>query len=180
VVIGAVRALAAMGQAEPLVSFLASTDDSFLAAATLIALAEADPERGYREALSRLSSADPSVATAAVTAVARAGEEYRAEALSLAATHPDDGVVKAALTELARSGGADAWVYVEKALDHDNWKVRRFAAELLATRAPGSDDAKLRLRLEHERDPLVKEAITRALTYRGAGAAGGGRDREGA
>jgi HEAT repeat protein len=180
VVIGAVRALAAMGHAEPLVSFLASTDDSFLAAATLSALADADPERGYREALTRLSSADPAVATAAVAAVARAGEEYRAEALSLAALHPDDGVVKAALTELAQSGGADAWVYVERALDHDNWKVRRFAAELLATRAPGSDDAKLRQRLEHERDPLVKEAITRALTYRAVGGAGGGRDREGA
>jgi hypothetical protein len=107
--------------------------------------------------------------------------EHRAEALSLAATHADDGVVKAALTELARSGDADAWVYVEKALDHDSWKVRRFAAELLATRArsPGVDDAKLRLRLEHERDPLVKEAIARALTYRGTSGAGG-RDREGA
>ena len=169
VVIGAVRALAAMGRADPLASFLASTDDSFLVAATLSALADADPERGYKEALLRLSNSDPSVATAAVSAVARAGDEHRAHGLSIAASHPDDGVVKTALTELARSGGADAWIEVERALDHENWKVRRFAAELLATRAPGSDDAKLRLRLEHERDPLVKEAITRALAYRGRG-----------
>ena len=53
-------------------------------------------------------------------------------------------------------------VHLGACLDHDAWDVRRLAADLLSR---GSDAAVglLRSRLRIEENPLVKDAISRAL-----------------
>jgi HEAT repeat protein len=71
-------------------------------------------------------------------------------------------VVKAALRALGECSDARVLLHFGVALDHEAWDVRRLAADLLG-RCGGAAVAPLRARLAVEEDPLVREAIGRAL-----------------
>lgn len=108
-------------------------------------------------------SADPELAVAAVDALGRRGEGARLDALVEALGHRDAEVVKAALTALATVAEPRATVHLGACLDHAAWDVRRLAADLLGRRGGPTVAGLLAARLANEREPLVRDALTRAL-----------------
>jgi HEAT repeat protein len=168
VVIAAVRALGTLGRADPIVALLAATRDPTLVAIALRALAEADSDRTLHVALPLVRSSDPAVACAAVEAIGSLAGPSREDALFAALEHPDPEVVKLALNELGKALDPRTLTRLGMALDHDSRDVRRLAAELLGQDASVSSQAILRARLEREKDPTVREALSAALAARPA------------
>lgn len=176
----AVRALGVLGHLEPLVALVAPRSarspsqaaamprDPSLVAAALRALGDVDPEATFEVARTLVRGPDAALATAAVEALGRLPSPRHREALFDALEHPDAEVVKAALVEVAALLDARAIARVGTCLDHPAWEVRRLACELLgAPPVEGKDGhslrALLRSRLEREKDPEVRRALTEAL-----------------
>jgi HEAT repeat protein len=166
VVLAAVRALGRLNRAEPLIALLASPADPAIVAAVLYALNDADPDAGLTAAITLVRSVDPAIACAAVEAIGRYDDPRREERIFAALEHPDTEVVKVALSELARDLEPRALTRVGLALDHQSWEVRRLAAELLGEEGSHGARVLLRVRLEREKDPVVRQTITLALTAR--------------
>ncbi|MDB4998723.1 MAG: repeat protein, partial [Myxococcaceae bacterium] len=165
--LAAVRALGQLGRAEPLANLVESSDDHELVVSALRALGEADKARGFAAARARVHSPSAEIACAAVEAIDRFGSSgEREDALFDALGHPDSEVVKLALSSLATNLDARALARLGMSLDHESWEVRRLASELLGQSKSPSAQALLRARLEREKEPVVRDALTNALSLR--------------
>jgi HEAT repeat protein len=165
--LAAVRALGQLGNAEPLANLVESSDDHELVVSALRALGEADKARGFAAARARVHSPSAEIACAAVEAIDRFGPSGdREDALFDALGHPDSEVVKLALSSLATNLDARALARLGMSLDHESWEVRRLASELLGQSKSPSAQALLRARLEREKEPVVRDALTNALSLR--------------
>ena len=143
---------------------LSQSHDQELVAAALRALAEADPKQAVEEARELLKTADTAIACAAVEAIGHADLPERGAALGEALTHVQPEVVKRAMTELARAAEITSFVRIASCLDHSSWEVRRLASELLAHIHDSKVIELLRVRLETEKEPVVREALNAALS----------------
>jgi HEAT repeat protein len=109
-------------------------------------------------------SKSPLVAVAAVETLGKLDDPGRIEPLLEAARHPNSEVVKAALLALESVRDKRALEQLGQALTHEAWDVRRLAADCLG-RFGGRDASwLLRDRMLGEGEPLVREAIGRALS----------------
>jgi HEAT repeat protein len=165
----AVRALgrlrSAEGEAlglEQLVSLVQGSHDEELTNAALLALGETGDTRALPILRPLVRSGDPKAAVAAMEALGAFPESRRVEALIDGLSHSAAEVVKAALRALGESHDPRVLLHLGASLDHEAWDVRRLAADLLG-RHGGSAAPPLRARLGVEDDPLVREAIGRAL-----------------
>ena len=103
------------------------------------------------------------VAVAAVETLGKLIDPDRIEPLLEATHHPHHEVVKAVLLALEGVTDPRALEHFGRVLGHKAWDVRRLAADCLG-RFGGDDAAKLlNDRLALELEPLVREAISRAL-----------------
>ena len=165
----AVRALGRMRGAadEPvgvgrLLDLVERSEDDFLVASATRALGEAGDPRAL-EVLRRLvRDGKAVVAVSAVDALARLDHPDRVDAMLEGVWHPDAEVVKAALQRLADQQ-VSVRSHLATCLDHEAWDVRRLAADLLGRHGGEGAMSRLRQRLERESEPLVREAIQRAL-----------------
>jgi HEAT repeat protein len=166
----AVRALGAMrgddGSAPGIAHLLElvrrGTDEELLVAA-INALGRTGDPRALEALHPLVRSGDPMLAVHAIEALGRVEHPRRAAALAEALSHSDAEVVKAALQVLVDDSEPSARRYLDECLDHPAWDVRRLVADLLG-RVGGRDAmAQLRARLAAEKEPLVREAIQRAL-----------------
>jgi HEAT repeat protein len=164
--LAAVRALGRLHYAEPLVALLNSSDDRDVVAATLRALSDADPHEGLAAAAPLVKSHDAAIACAAVEAIGSHTGPARDDALYAALEHHDPEVVKLALSELSRAPDARSLARLGTCLDHVSWEVRKVASELLGQAKSGAAQELLRARLEREKEPIVREALTGALSLR--------------
>jgi HEAT repeat protein len=162
--LAAVRALGRLHRSVPLRGILSQAHDQELIGAALRALAEADPRRALEEASALLKTADTAVACAAVEAIGHADLPERDAALGEALKHSQTEVVKRAMTELARNASIAAYVRIASCLDHPSWEVRRLASELLAHVHESKVVDLLRVRLETEKEPVVRDALNAALS----------------
>jgi HEAT repeat protein len=172
--LAAVRSLGRLRRPEPLARVVAHARDPLITATALRALGEADPERALLAARPLVTHADAAIACAAVEAVgwlaAPRGPAHLApaceDALFAALDHPDAEVVKLALSLAGARRGARALARLGLCLDHASWEVRRVAAELLGQDKSASAQALLHARYEREQDPLVRDAISAAVSVR--------------
>ena len=146
-----------------LLELVEKSDDQELVAAALGALAETGDARLLTVLRPLLRNASPMVAVAAVEALARVPDARRIEALIEGLSHADSEVVKASMLALGDTIDPRVRAHFGACLDHVAWDVRRLSADMLARRGGESALALLRGRLAIEDNPLVKEAINRAL-----------------
>lgn len=133
-----------------------------LVAQALLSLGETGDPRALPILRPFMRSGDPTAAVAAVEALGAFPEMRRVEALIEGLSHAASEVVKAALLSLGESSDPRVLLHLGACLDHEAWDVRRLVADLLARYgAPAAGP--LRARLAVEEDPLVREAIGRAL-----------------
>jgi HEAT repeat protein len=130
--------------------------------AALLGLGETSDSRAVPILRPLVRSGDPKAAVAAIEALGAFAEARRTEALIDGLSHPVSEVVKAAVRALGESNDGRVLAHLAVSLDHDAWDVRRLAADVLA-RYGEVAVAPLRARLAVEDDPLVREAIGRAL-----------------
>jgi HEAT repeat protein len=138
-----------------------ATDDEMHIAA-LLALGETTDPRALPILRPLVRSGDPKAAVAAIEALGAFAEARRIEALIDGLSHPVSEVVKAAVRALGESSDGRVLAHLSVSLDHEAWDVRRLAADVLG-RYGEITAAPLRARLAVEEDPLVREAISRAL-----------------
>lgn len=162
--LAAVRALGKLGRADPLAALVTGSNDQELVAAALRALSEADPGRGFAAARALLRSGDVSSACVAVEAIGSSALPAREAALTEALDHDDPEVVKAAMNEISRAPTVESFVRLAQTLEHPSWEVRRLASELLAHVHEAKIVELLRMRLEREKEPIVREALNAALS----------------
>ncbi|MEZ4370502.1 MAG: HEAT repeat domain-containing protein [Polyangiaceae bacterium] len=154
---------------ERLLQLIDSSTDDILVAAALHSLGDtADPRAlDVLKPLARSGSA--MAAVSAVEALGRlslhgSGQEGRAvEALIDSLSHPDAEVVKSAVRVLADQRDPRVVTHLGACLDHEAWDVRRLAADLLGRIGGASTLELLKARLSTESEPLVREAVQRAL-----------------
>lgn len=146
-----------------LIELAQKTDDRELLVVAVQAIGETNDPRVLAVLRPLVKSSEPSVAVAAVEAIGQIGDARRLDALIDGLSHPDVDVVKSAMGMLARETDVRVEAHLGACLDHDAWGVRRLAADLLGQR--GGDVATGLLRAKHitEREPLVREALERAL-----------------
>lgn len=138
-------------------------EDAALVAAAIQALGQANDPRAL-PVLKPLVRSDIAVhAVAAVEALGNIADPRRVEALTSALGHPDAEVVKAALRVLAQEQDPRVPAHVGACLDHEAWDVRRLAADLLGDIGADTTSDILRAKLSMEPEPLVKDAVQRAL-----------------
>jgi HEAT repeat protein len=133
-----------------------------LVAQALLSLGETGDPRALPILKPFMRSGDPTAAVAAVEALGAFPEARRVEALIEGLSHAASEVVKAALLSLGESSDPRVLLHLGACLDHEAWDVRRLVADQLA-RYGGPAAGPLRSRLAVEEDPLVREAIGRAL-----------------
>lgn len=146
-----------------LLELVEKSDDEELVAAALGALAEAGDARVLTVLRPLVRSASPMVAVAAIEALARVPDARRIEALIEGLSHVDPEVVKASMLALGDSVDPRVLAHFGACLDHEAWDVRRLSADMLGRVGGDSANALLRARLVSEDNPLVQEAISRAL-----------------
>jgi HEAT repeat protein len=150
--------------ADRLVELVGESNDPELTAMAARALGEAADPRACMSLHPLALSKSPLVAVAAVETLGRLDDPERIAPLLEAARHPNSEVVKAALLALEGVHDPRALEQLGQALTHEAWDVRRLAADCLG-RFGGRDAAwLLRDRMLGEGEPLVREAISRALS----------------
>lgn len=102
-------------------------------------------------------------AVAAVEAIGRLTEPGRLDALLACLSHPEAEVVKAALLALLEGPELPSPEPLLPCLVHQEWDVRRLAADLLGSVKNDATVLVLRRRLAEESETMVRDAITRAL-----------------
>jgi HEAT repeat protein len=138
-----------------------------LLAEAVSALGSATDPRALPVLKPLIREAQPLVAVAAVEALARLTLQDRVGALLDGLAHSSPEVVKTTLRELSRTDDPRATSHIQACLDHAEWDVRRLAADLLSRLGGEANVQLLRTKLPQEGDPLVKEAIQRALEQMG-------------
>jgi HEAT repeat protein len=146
-----------------LVELLNRTDDRELLVATIQALGEAADPRAIFVLRPIAKSGEPAAAVAAVEAIGQIEDPRRLEALIDGLAHSDVEVVKATMVVLASECDARVEAHLGACLDHDAWDVRRLAVDLLGSRGGEVALGLLRAKCATEREPLVNEAIERAM-----------------
>jgi HEAT repeat protein len=167
--LAAVRALGRVRSAEgealgvtQLIELVNRGGDPELAMFALLALGETGDVRALPILRPFVRSGDPKSAVAAIEALGAFPEARRTEALIDGLSHPASEVVKASVRALGESSDGRVFAHLCVGLDHEAWDVRRLAADVLGRHGDAAI-APLRARLAVEEDPLVREAITRAL-----------------
>jgi HEAT repeat protein len=167
--LAAVRALGRLRSAEgealgvqQLVALAERAVDDEMNIAALLALGETSDARALPILRPLVRSGDPKAAVAAIEALGAFAEARRIEALLDGLSHPASEVVKAAVRALGESSDGRILAHLAVALDHEAWDVRRLAADVLGRHGDAAAGP-LRARLAMEEDPLVREAIGRAL-----------------
>jgi HEAT repeat protein len=151
----------ALGVAQ-LVALAENAPDDEMHIAALLGLGETSDPRALPILRPLVRSGDPKAAVAAIEALGAFPEARRIEALIDGLSHPASEVVKAAVRALGESTDGRVLAHLAVSLDHEAWDVRRLAADVLA-RYGEIATPPLRARLAVEDDPLVREAIGRAL-----------------
>ncbi|HYQ03028.1 MAG TPA: HEAT repeat domain-containing protein [Polyangiaceae bacterium] len=146
-----------------LLELVEKSDDEDLVAAAVGALAEAGDARVLTVLRPLVRNASPMVAVAAIEALARVPDTRRVEALIEGLSHTESEVVKASMLALGDSIDPRVLAHFGACLDHDAWDVRRLSADMLGRVGGDSANALLRARYATEDNPLVQEAISRAL-----------------
>ena len=146
-----------------LLELVEKSDDEDLVAAAVGALAEAGDARVLTVLRPLVRNASPMVAVAAIEALARVPDTRRVEALIEGLSHGESEVVKASMLALGDSIDPRVLAHFGACLDHDAWDVRRLSADMLGRLGGDSASALLRARYATEDNPLVQEAISRAL-----------------
>ncbi len=162
----AVRALGRASDAnavERLVEIVRTSEDTDLVVSAIQALGESDGAQVLQVLRPVARSGAPVVAVAAVEAIARLSDSRRIDALIDSLSHVDAEVVKAALQMLVSESDLRTNAHLGACLDHEAWDVRRLAADLLGRIGGDSVTALLRTKLALEPEPLVRDAILRAL-----------------
>lgn len=154
---------------DQLLALVQRSGDEGLVAAAIRALGAAGDGRALGVLRPLARGGEPVVAVAAVDALGRLEDARRVDALIEAASHPDAEVVKAALRVLAGEREPRVGAHLGVCLDHEAWDVRRLAADLLAGIGGETGARILRAKLASESEPLVREAIQRALQELEAG-----------
>jgi HEAT repeat protein len=113
-------------------------------------------------------SAPAHVAVSAIESIARIPKIHHVDELIDGLSHPNPEVVKAVLGVFAELHDPRVVPHVGACLDHEAWDVRRLAADLLGQQGSEANVELLRARMPVEKEPLVKDAITRALEALGA------------
>jgi HEAT repeat protein len=146
-----------------LVELIHKQNDSELAAAAVRALGDANDPRAQESLRPLALASSPVIAVAAVETLGKLDDPRRVDTLLQALDHPHTEVVKAAL--LALEGVHDPRVLARYglALSHEAWDIRRLAADCLARFGGEEAAALLKEKLAGEAEPLVREAISRAL-----------------
>jgi HEAT repeat protein len=141
--------------------------DPVLLLVALRALGESSDPRALPVLGPLVRSSDARVAVAAVEALSRHADPRRLSSLFDGLHHSEPEVVKAAMLAIAAEPDPRVVVHLGACLDQSAWDVRRLAADLLG-RAPSEASAQLlRARLTVEQDPMVKDALSRALESSG-------------
>ncbi|NLE87595.1 MAG: HEAT repeat domain-containing protein [Myxococcales bacterium] len=153
---------------EQLLAILDSGRDTELMAMAAEALGDLGPPDMLQGLAPLARGSDPRVAVAAVEAIARLPMPRRLEVLRPVLDHRDAEVVKATLRALGDERDPRVLVQVGRCLDHESWDVRRQAADMLGRLGGEAEVQLLRARLEAEQEPLVREALQRALEELGA------------
>jgi HEAT repeat protein len=148
---------------ERLIDIIRVSDDMDLVVTAIRALGESDNPRALNVLRPVARGGAPIAAVAAVEAIARIQDSRRVEALIDSLSHSDVEVVKAALQMLANESDLRASTHLGACLDHEAWDVRRLAADLLGKIGGDVASRFLLSKLAVETEPLVREALLRAL-----------------
>jgi HEAT repeat protein len=148
-----------------LIELLQRTDDRELLVATIQALGDAADPRALPPLRCIAKSGEPEAAVAAVESIGKIQDPRRIEALIEGLLHHDVEVVKATMNALASECDVRVEAHLGACLDHDAWDVRRLAVDLLGSRGGEVALGLLRAKYANEREPLVNEAIERALGH---------------
>ncbi len=160
--LAAVRALGRLGAAERLLDVVQATDETLVAAA-IRALGETGDSRSLSVLRPIARSGPPLSAVSAVEAISGLDDPKRIDALLDALSHADSEVVKAALRALGNEQDSRVTARIGACTEHDAWDVRRLSADLLGVLGGPVAVDLLRSRLSREEEPLVRQAIQRAL-----------------
>lgn len=150
-----------------LLELVERSNDEELVAAALEALAEAGDERVLNVLRPLVRNAPPMVAVAAIEALARLPDTRRVDALIEGLSHGQSEVVKASMLALGDTIDPRVLAHFGACLDHEAWDVRRLSADMLGRAGGESASVLLRARLSNEDNPLVQDAINRALELGG-------------
>jgi HEAT repeat protein len=149
--------------ADRLIELLRESTDPVVVAAAARSLGEADDPRACGVLRRLCLSNSPLIAVAAVETLGRLSHPDKIDAILQATSHAHSEVVKAAILALETVSDPRALGPIGQALTHPEWDVRRLAADCLG-RFGGDEAARLlRARMLKEQEPLVREAINRAL-----------------
>ena len=146
-----------------LLELVERSSDEELVAAALEALAEAGDARVLTVLRPLVRNAPPMVAVAAIEALARLPDVRRVDALIEGLSHGEPEVVKASMLALGDTIDPRVLAHFGACLDHEAWDVRRLSADMLGRAGGDSASVLLRAHLPNEDNPLVREAINRAL-----------------
>jgi HEAT repeat protein len=146
-----------------LVELVLKQSDPELTAAAVRALGDARDPRAQESLRPLALASSPLIAVAAVETLGKLDDPKGVDTLLEALDHPHTEVVKAAL--LALEGVHDSRVLARYglALSHEAWYIRRLAADCLARFGGEEAAVLLKDKLAGEGEPLVREAISRAL-----------------
>ncbi len=150
-----------------LLEVVAEAREATLVLVALRALGETSDPRALGVLGPLVRASDARLAVAAVEALSRHADSRRLSSLFDGLHHAESEVVKAAMLAIAAEPDPRVIVHLGACLDQSAWDVRRLAADLLG-RAPSEASASLlRARLAVEHDPMVKDALSRALESSG-------------
>jgi HEAT repeat protein len=150
-----------------LLEVVAEARDPVLLLAALRALGESSDPRALSVLGPLVRSTDARVAVAAVEALSRHADPRRLSSLFDGLHHAEPEVVKASMLAIAAEPDPRVTVHLGACLDQQAWDVRRLAADLLGRAPSEASAALLRARLSVEQDPMVKDALSRALESSG-------------
>lgn len=150
-----------------LLEVVAEAREGTLVLSSLRALGESADPRAQPVLGPLVRSSDARVAVAAVEALSRHPDSRRLSALFDGLHHPESEVVKAAMLAISAEPDPRVVVHLGACLDQSAWDVRRLAADLLGRETSDASAALLRARLGVEQDPMVREALIRALETNG-------------
>jgi HEAT repeat protein len=150
-----------------LLEVVAEARDHLLVVAALRALGESSDPRALGVLGPLVRSSDARIAVTAVEALSRHADTRRLSALFDGLHHNEPEVVKASMLAIAAEPDPRVIVHLGACLDESAWDVRRLAADLLGSAPSDASAALLRARLAVETDPMVKDALTRALESSG-------------
>jgi HEAT repeat protein len=150
-----------------LLEVVSEARDPALVLTALRALGDSSDPRSLGVLGPLVRSDDARVAVTAVEALARHADQRRLSLLFDGLHHNEAEVVKAAMLAIAAEPDPRVVVHLGACLDQPAWDVRRLAADLLGRVPSDASVALLRARLSAEHDPMVRDALTRALENSG-------------